>query len=128
MATIRDIVFDSRHPASIARFWAAVLDGYHVAPYDEAELKRLRDAGIDDPEDDPAVLVEAGPGVTPRLWFQLVPEPRPGKNRQHLDLVCGDVDQEVGRLTELGAQVLARHGDWMTLADPEGNEFDVMQV
>ena len=127
MARIRDIVFDARHPASIARFWAEALDGYRVAPYDEAELARLRAAGIDGPEGDPTVLVEAGPGVTPRLWFQLVPEPRPGKNRVHLDLACGDADDEVNRLTALGARVLARYDGWVTLADPEGNEFCVMR-
>lgn len=55
MARLHDVVFDSRHPASIARFWAAVLDGYAVAPYDEAELARLRGMGILDPEDDPNV-------------------------------------------------------------------------
>jgi len=62
MARLHDVVFDSRHPASIARFWAAVLDGYQVAPYDEAELARLRGEGISDPEDDPNVLVEAADG------------------------------------------------------------------
>jgi len=41
MARLHDVVFDCRHPASIARFWAAALDGYEVAPYDEAELARL---------------------------------------------------------------------------------------
>jgi hypothetical protein len=75
MASLHDVVIDSRHPASIARFWAAVPDGYQVAPYDEAELARLRDKGIFDPEDDPSVLVEA-PGTLPRIFFQLVPEPR----------------------------------------------------
>ena len=69
MARIQDVVFDCAHPASLARFWAAALDSYQVAPYDEAELTRLRGEGIDNPEDDPTVLVEAGPGITPRLWF-----------------------------------------------------------
>src|SRR5687767_5706933 len=41
MARLHDIVLDCRHPASLARFWAATLDGYAVAPYDEAELVRL---------------------------------------------------------------------------------------
>jgi hypothetical protein len=127
VARIRDVVFDASHPASIARFWAEALDGYRIAPYDEAELARLRAAGIGGPQDDPTVLVEAGPGASPRLWFQLVPEPRPGRNRVHLDLVCGDVGSEVDRLTGLGARVLARHDGWVTLADPEGNEFDVMR-
>jgi len=125
MARIRDVVFDCRHPASLARFWAAALDGYAVAPYDEAERDRLRAAGIDDPEDDPTVLVEPVAGGTPRLWFQLVPEPKIAKNRVHLDLACADVRAEAGRLTGLGARMLAEHEHWATMADPEDNEFDV---
>jgi hypothetical protein len=70
VARIKDVVFDSAHPASLARFWAAALDGYDVAPYDEAELDRLRAAGIDDPEDDPTVLVEpSAGGEPPGLWI-----------------------------------------------------------
>jgi hypothetical protein len=120
VARLGDIVFDCRHPASLARFWASVLDGYRVAPYDDAELERLRARGIDDPEDDPAVLVEGPPGA-PGLWFQRVPEAKIGKNRVHLDL-HGDVADLVGK----GATVL-RAADPDTgltvLADPEGNEF-----
>jgi hypothetical protein len=126
MARIRDVVFDSRHPASLARFWAAALEGYEIAAYDEAELDRLHAAGIDDPEDDPAVLVEPASGGTPRLWFQRVPESKVVKNRVHLDLTCADAGAEVQRLTGLGARVLAGHERWVTMADPEGNEFDVM--
>ncbi|RVX47606.1 hypothetical protein EDD27_10545 [Nonomuraea polychroma] len=120
MARLRDIVIDCRHPASLARFWAAVLDGYAVAPYDEAELARLRAEGVDDPEDDPTVLVEGGP---PRLWFQRVPERKIVKNRLHLDLESPDPDAELARLTALGATLQATHDDWVVLADPEGNEF-----
>ena len=126
MARIRDVVVDCRHPASLARFWAAMLDGYRVAPYDQAELDRLRANGIDDPEDDPTVLVEASSGGAARLWFQLVPESKVVKNRVHLDLTCADVRAEVERLTGLGARELARHEHWVTMADPEGNEFDLM--
>jgi len=125
VARIRDVVFDCRHPASLARFWAAALDGYVVAPYDEAELARLRANGIDDPEDDPTVLVEPLSGTAPRLWFQLVPEAKQVKNRVHLDLASADVRAEAERLTGLGARVLAEPGPWLTMADPEGNEFDV---
>jgi Glyoxalase-like domain len=125
VARIRDVVFDCRHPASLARFWAAALDGYAVAPYDEAELARLRANGIDDPEDDPTVLVEPSSGTGPRLWFQLVPEAKQVKNRVHLDLASADVRGEAERLTRLGARVLAEPGPWLTMADPEGNEFDV---
>lgn len=38
MARIKDLVVDYHHPASLARFWAAVLHGSAVAAYDEAEL------------------------------------------------------------------------------------------
>ena len=128
MADFRDIVVDCRHPASLARFWAALLDGYDVAPYDDAELARLRARGILDPEDDPSVLVEA-PGRRPRLFFQLVPEGKHGKNRLHLDVTAPNVDAEVERVVALGARVLAVHDDddtrWTTCADPEGNEFCV---
>jgi hypothetical protein len=122
MARIHDVVFDSRHPASIARFWAAALDGYEVAPYDPAELERLRINGITDPEDDPTVLVEA-PGVRPRLFFQLVPESKTVKNRVYLDLLSNFFETEVERLTALGASVLEQHDSHFVLLDPEGNEF-----
>jgi len=126
MARIRDVVIDCVHPASLARFWAAALSGYRVAPYDEAEIARLHAAGIDDLEDDPTVLVEQASGGTPRLWFQLVPEPKLVKNRVHLDLACADVSAEVDRLSRLGARVLAEYEGWVTMGDPEGNEFDVV--
>jgi Glyoxalase-like domain len=125
MLRVGDAVFDCGHPASLARFWAAALDQYEIAPYDDAEVKRLAELGIDDLEDDPSVLVWAGPGVTPRLFFQRVPEGRSVKNRLHLDLLAGDVGVETERLVALGATVLARYSTRTTLADPEGNEFCV---
>jgi hypothetical protein len=125
MGTLGDVVFDCRHPASLARFWAAALDGYRVAPYDEAELARLRSMGVDDPEDDPSVLVEPVAGRGPRLFFTRVPEPKTVKNRVHLDLRAPDVDREVERLVGLGARVLGKVEDWVVLADPEDGEFCV---
>jgi hypothetical protein len=122
---IREVTFDSPHPASIARFWAAALDGYDVAPYDDAELERLRGLGIDDVDDDPTVLVVRADGGTPQLTFQLVPESKMVKNRVHLDLVADGRAAEIARLTGLGARVLAEYDHWTTLADPDGNEFCV---
>ncbi|WP_329027492.1 MULTISPECIES: VOC family protein [unclassified Streptomyces] len=122
MARLHDIVFDCAHPASAARFWAAALDGYAVAPYDDAELARLRSLGVHSTEDDPTVLVEPA-GEGPRLWFQRVPEGKRVKNRVHLDLRAADVEAEIRRLTGLGAAVRDRHADNVVLADPEGNEF-----
>ena len=125
MAWLHDVVFDCRHPASLARFWASVLDGYEVAPYDEAELERLRSKGIFDTDDDPMVLVERPGGPGPRYLFQLVPEPKVVKNRLHLDLRGDDPAAELRRLVGLGARVLDEQATWVVLADPEGNEFDL---
>ncbi|MFF7952445.1 VOC family protein [Streptomyces griseorubiginosus] len=122
MARLHDIVFDCARPAATARFWAAALDDHAVAPYDEAELARLRSLGIDSAEDDPTVLVEPA-GGGPRLWFQLVPEGKRVKNRVHLDLRAADLGAEIERLSGLGAAVRARHAGHVVLTDPEGNEF-----
>lgn len=125
MAFLHDIVFDCEHPARLARFWAEVLEGYAVAPYDDAERARLAALGITDVEDDPTVLVE-GPSL-PRYFFQKVPEGKAVKNRLHLDLGAADPAAEVERLIALGATALRRQDDgehgWVTLADPEGNEL-----
>ena len=126
VARLRDIVVDCTHPASLARFWAAVLDGYAVAPYDQAELERLRANGIDDPEDDPTVLVTAGDDQ-PRFFFARVPEPKTAKNRVHVDLRAGDHATELARLTGLGARVIADLDAWTVLEDPEGNEFCLLR-
>jgi hypothetical protein len=130
MARLKDIVVDCEHPASLARFWGVALDGYAVAPYDDAELARLASLGIDGPEDDPTVLVE-GPADQPRLWFQQVPEHKVVKNRLHLDLRAdGNLDGEVARLVGLGAVIVGEHapdsGRLVTMRDPEGNEFCVV--
>lgn len=126
MASLADIVFDCAHPASLARFWAAVLDDYAVAPYDDVELARLASIGIDDTEDDPTVLVEPASGG-PRLWFQRVPEPKAAKNRVHLDVRASDRSGEVARLRALGASVLDGQVDGLTvMCDPEANEFCVI--
>jgi glyoxalase superfamily protein len=125
VARLADIVFDCERPASLARWWASTLDGYHVAPYDSAELERLRDMGIFDPEDDPMVLVQAALGEGPRYLFQRVPEPKRHKNRVHLDLHLHstDLEAEVTRLIGRGAVELYRIDTNVTMADPEGNEF-----
>jgi predicted enzyme related to lactoylglutathione lyase len=60
-----------------------------------------------------------------------VPEAKTVKNRVHLDVRAGpdNIEAEVARLAAAGATVLYRgqqgpHG-WVTMADPEGNEFCV---
>ena len=60
-----------------------------------------------------------------------MPEPKTGKNRWHLDVWVGDdhVREQADRLIARGATFLheGQQGPhrWITLADPEGNEFCV---
>ncbi len=69
-----------------------------------------------------------------RLLFIEVPEGRTVKNRLHLDLrpVGTTRDAEVDRLLGRGATLVGDRrrpdgGGWVTLADPEGNEFCVLR-
>jgi hypothetical protein len=122
MGRLKEIVIDADQPASLARFWAAAVDGYAVAPYDAAEIARLAALGLA-PETDPTVMVE-GPG--PTLCFQLRTGPRPERNRIHLDLAATDRSAEVGRLKGLGATFWRRDEGYTVLRDPEGNQFCVV--
>jgi hypothetical protein len=123
MARLKDIVIDADHPAALARFWAAALDGYALAPYDEAEIARLAALGLT-PETDTSVMVE-GPG--PRLCFHLMEGPRPERNRVHLDIAAPDPETEIARLVALGAGFSRRGEGYTVLQDPEGNPFCVVQ-
>ena len=65
------------------------------------------------------------------MLFQLVPEAKTVKNRVHLDVRVGAErrEAEVARLLARarpcsGGARRARY-EWVTLADPEGNEFCV---
>jgi predicted enzyme related to lactoylglutathione lyase len=69
-----------------------------------------------------------------RVLFIEVPEGKQVKNRLHFDLRPVDLtrEQEVERLSMQGATVVADHrrpdgSGWITLADPEGNEFCVLR-
>jgi hypothetical protein len=69
-----------------------------------------------------------------RLLFIEAPEGKQVKNRIHFDLRPIDAtrEEEVSRLIGLGATEVADHrrsdgSGWVTLADPEGNEFCVLR-
>jgi hypothetical protein len=121
VARVREIVFDALHPAALARFWAAALDGYALRAYDAAELERLAARGRT-PETDPNVAVD-GPG--PTLFFQETKAPKAGRNRVHLDLAGAVRAAEVSRLCALGATVREERATFTVMLDPEGNEFCV---
>lgn len=122
MVKIRDIVIDCADAAALARFWAGVLDGYDVRPYDDEEIARLAELGYT-PETDPGVAVD-GPG--PTLFFQQVPEPKIAKNRIHFDVMGGDRSEEVAKLVASGASIAEEFDGWTIMRDPEGNEFCVL--
>ncbi len=68
-------------------------------------------------------------GPRNRIIFQRVPEPKIAKNRLHLDVWVGaeNVAAQADRLIARGATFLHKGSqgphEWVTLADPEGNEF-----
>jgi hypothetical protein len=121
MGRLREIVIDADHPASLARFWAAAVDGYAVRPYDDAEIARLAKMGLT-PETDRFVLID-GPG--PIICCQLRSGPRLERNRVHLDLATLDRAAEVARLVALGASFWFEETNFTVLRDPEGNQFCV---
>ncbi|WP_167828979.1 VOC family protein [Streptomyces sp. MZ04] len=111
---VRHLTFDCSDAYRQGTFWAEALGG------------KLSD---EDFPGDPESLVEAE-GIT--LLFVTVPDAKTVKNRVHVDLQPQDRtrDEEVERLLALGAKLVGDHRlpdgrGWVTLADPEGNEFDV---
>jgi catechol 2,3-dioxygenase-like lactoylglutathione lyase family enzyme len=83
---------------------------------------------------DPTFAVLCSPT---REWsnvsLQLTSEPKSGVNRLHLDLYADDQAAEVGRLESLGATRVepwpyAEGADYVVMADPDGNEFCVIQL
>lgn len=142
------LVIDCADPHAQADFWAGAL--HYEVEDNSALIERLLELGAlpgeatveyhgrpafrdlvavrhpDDPYDH-----ERGTGLGRRLLFQRVPEPKAGKNRLHLDLHPGEGrrEAEVERLKALGAselrQVKEPAGEWVVMADPEGNEFCV---
>lgn len=80
-------------------------------------------------------MIQATDGGHQVLFIE-VPEPKSVKNRMHFDLrpTDGTRDEEVERLRGIGATEVADHRGihgpgtgWVTLADPEGNEFCVLR-
>jgi predicted enzyme related to lactoylglutathione lyase len=113
------LVIDAADPGRLARFWAAAL-GWEVAA-DEDGVANVWPRGFRYP--DAAALP---------LVFLTVPEAKTGKNRIHLDLATESAAHqaaEVDRLLGLGAVPAdVGQGDvpWEVMADPEGNEFCVL--
>lgn len=114
------VIVDSANPSAQARFWAQALDW--VVAYDESDEAEIWPEGFSYPS--PEAL---------SLDFVPVPERKAGKNRVHLDLASTSIQHQaelVDKVLGLGAtRVDIGQGDvpWVVLADPEGNEFCVLE-
>jgi len=113
--SLATLVFDCGNAADLARFWSGVLD----RPVDS-------DAG----EDFASIGVGGDRSARPAWMFTKVPEGKVAKNRVHVDLTSATWAAEVERVVALGATRLGNFEEngarWTTLADPEGNEFDIV--
>ena len=142
MAYEFQVTVDCADPHAMADWWAETL-GWQVQPQDEAFIRQMISAGHaadgDTKRHNGALVWKQGAAIchpdgtkrAPRVLFQLVPEAKAVKNRLHLDVRIGvdDVERAVAGLTARGARALHKGQQgpysWVTLADPEGNEFCV---
>jgi predicted enzyme related to lactoylglutathione lyase len=112
---IRHLTIDAHDPVKIAKFWA------HVTGY-----------VLDEESDSEEALLASPFEQSPGLLFIAVPEGKTVKNRFHLDIEpqTGTRDEFVETMLALGATVHEDHRKpdgkgWVTMQDPEGNEFCV---
>lgn len=114
------IVVDAADPSKLASFWAAAL-GWEVVAEEPDEVVVA-----------PANGIYPNPDLLP-LVFVPVNDPKSTKNRLHLDLATTSDEHQAAKVKQLLALGAARtdlgQGDvpWDVLADPEGNEFCVLE-
>lgn len=111
--SVTALTFDCADASALAHFWSDVL-GLPVNP---------------DPTEAFASIGQSA-ALQPSWMFIKVPEAKTAKNRVHVDLASGDWATDVARVLALGATRIGDHEEsgvrWVTLADPEGNEFDIV--
>ena len=115
---IETVTIDATDPTALGRFWSAAL-GWEQRTDEDGDI--WIEPGDDHPDT----------GGSDRCSSLRVPRGQGGKNRLHLDLVPDDQEREVERLEDARAS-RARIGQtgneaWVVLADPEGNEFCVLE-
>ena len=110
------VVIDCPDLARSARFWSGVL-GLTAGRVTSGPYRSL--------------APENGEGI--EVLLQQVPDGKHQKNRLHLDLRTAGLDTEVRRVLGLGATLITDQAPtedgwrWRILADPDGNEFCVLQ-
>ncbi|MEV4145131.1 VOC family protein [Amycolatopsis sp. NPDC049691] len=142
MAHDFQVVVDTADPHVLADWWAETL-GWPVEPTDEDFVREMIAKGYAKEEETrtykgslvwrtgAAIRHPDSPADGPprRVLFQEVPEPKTVKNRLHIDVWVGadNVEATLEKLKARGATFLwrGRQGphSWVTMADPEGNEF-----
>ena len=139
MSASVQVTFDAADPGALAAFWAQVL-GYVAESPPEGWASWedwAREQGIPEEHWNDASAIVDPDGAGARIFFQRVPEGKTAKNRVHLDVRAApglDSDarrarlmSEAERLVEAGATKLyeleERGQFWITMQDPEGNEF-----
>jgi hypothetical protein len=138
------VAVDCARPHELADWWAETL-GWVVEEQDESFIRQMIAEGHATAADTAthngrlvwatgaAIRHPDGPtaGQPGRILFQQVPEVKSVKNRWHLDVFAGaaEVKPMADRLMQRGATYMhdGQQGPhhWITLADPEGNEFCV---
>ncbi|SCE12976.1 hypothetical protein GA0115251_143226 [Streptomyces sp. TverLS-915] len=120
-----ELAVDCHDPERLAEFWCAVLD---------FEVIDRREGMVEIGSWVPTAEAIRARQMPPTLVFLRVPEGKAVKNRLHLDVSPVDraTEDEVARLIALGA-TRADVGQgpdrsWVVMADPEGNEFDVVRT
>ncbi|MFC9285000.1 VOC family protein [Streptomyces collinus] len=120
-----ELTVDCHDPERLAVFWCEVLDFKVI---DRSEGMVEIGSWV------PTVEDVRARQMPPTLVFIRVPEGKTVKNRLHLDVspIDGSTEDEVARLLGLGAvKVDVGQGpdrSWVVMADPEGNEFDVLRT
>jgi hypothetical protein len=142
MAYDFQVAVDCERPHELASWWADTL-GWQFEEQDEDFIRRMIAEGYADATETTtykgrlvwtsgaSIRHPDGPASGPRkrVLFQQVPESKTVKNRVHLDVWVGqdNVAAKTAELVSRGASFLheADQGPhhWVTLADPEGNEF-----
>jgi hypothetical protein len=114
MTRLFSVVVDAVDHRAQAEWWSIALDTPVVGVADDEAWIQPVDA--------------------PEIDFVPVGEPKVGKNRIHFDLATYSRTEHatlVARLVEAGAQRIdvgqPDEADWVVLADPEGNEFCVVE-
>ncbi len=116
LAKVGTIMFDTSDLSAVVLFWSELLGVEASPPVANGQF---------------VFLGATAEGAM--IGFQSIAQPKAGKNRMHLDLIVGDLEAATARIEELGGSWVEpgttrqlEGVSWRCMADPEGNEFDII--